>query len=64
MQSQLIEEEQTMKFYNSLGPNPRCVRMFMAEKGISIPSTEVNLMAADNRKSPYTDKTPVDKCPP
>jgi hypothetical protein len=21
-----------MKFYNSLGPNPRCVRMFMAEK--------------------------------
>ena len=22
-----------MKFYNSVGPNPRMVRMFMAEKG-------------------------------
>ena len=52
-----------MKFYNSLGPNPRCVRMFMAEKGISIPSTEVNLMAADNRKPPYTDKNPGGQMP-
>ena len=23
-----------MKFYNSVGPNPRIVRMFMAEKGM------------------------------
>ena len=23
-----------MKFYNSIGPNPRIVKMFMAEKGI------------------------------
>lgn len=52
-----------MKFYNSLGPNPRCVRMFMAEKGISIPSTEVNLLAADNRKPPYTDKNPGGQMP-
>ncbi len=26
-----------MKFYNSIGPNPQVVRVFMAEKGISIP---------------------------
>jgi glutathione S-transferase len=37
--------------------------MFMAEKGISIPSTEVNLMAADNRKPPYTDKNPGGQMP-
>ncbi|MGE0826673.1 MAG: glutathione S-transferase family protein [Candidatus Binatia bacterium] len=52
-----------MKFYNSLGPNPRCVRMFMAEKGINIPSTELNLLAAENRKPPYTDKNPGGQMP-
>ena len=26
-----------MKFYNSIGPNPRVVKMFMAEKGIDVP---------------------------
>ncbi len=39
-----------MKLYNSIGPNPRVVRMFMAEKGITIPSQEVNLMAGENRQ--------------
>ena len=26
-----------MKLYDSVGPNPRIVRMFMAEKGIEMP---------------------------
>ena len=26
-----------MKLYDSIGPNPHIVRMFMAEKGIEIP---------------------------
>jgi len=43
-----------MKFYNSIGPNPRVVRMFMAEKGIEIPSEQVDLMKGDNRKAPYS----------
>jgi hypothetical protein len=30
----------TMRFYNSVGPNPRVVRMFMAERGIEIPRFE------------------------
>lgn len=42
-----------MKFYNSIGPNPRVVRMFMAEKGIDIPKVEIDLMKGDNRKEPY-----------
>ena len=33
-----------MKLYNSLGPNPRMVRMFLVEKGIEIPLEEVDLM--------------------
>ncbi|HEY1631337.1 MAG TPA: glutathione S-transferase family protein [Rhizomicrobium sp.] len=43
-----------MKFYNSIGPNPRVVRMFMAEKGIEIPSEQVDLMKGDNRRAPYS----------
>ncbi len=42
-----------MKFYNSIGPNPHVVRMFIAEKGLKIPSVEVDLMKGENRKEPY-----------
>ena len=52
-----------MKFYNSLGPNPRCVRMFMAEKGIAVPTVEINILGAENRKPPYTDKNPGGQMP-
>ena len=52
-----------MKFYNSIGPNPGVVNMFMAEKGIDIPKVEVNLMAGDNRKEPYLSKNPAGQMP-
>ena len=32
-----------MKLYDSIGPNPRIVRMFMAEKGIEMPKQTVDL---------------------
>ena len=53
-----------MKFYNSRGPNPRMVRMFMAEKGIDVPKVEVDLLAGENRREPYTTKVnPAGQCP-
>jgi glutathione S-transferase len=52
-----------MKFYNSIGPNPRVVNMFMAEKGIEIPKVQVDLMAGDNRKEPYLSKNPAGQMP-
>jgi glutathione S-transferase len=52
-----------MQLYNSLGPNPRCVRMFMAEKGITLPTIEIDILAAENRKPPYTDKNPGGQMP-
>ena len=52
-----------MKLYNSIGPNPRLVRMFMAEKGIDIDKTEVDLMGGENRRAPYTDKNPAGELP-
>ena len=52
-----------MKFYNSIGPNPRVVKMFIAEKGLDIPRVEVDLMAGENRKEPYLAKNPAGQLP-
>jgi glutathione S-transferase len=52
-----------MKFYNSMGPNPRMVRMFMAEKGIDLPTETIDLMAGENRKEPHLSKNPAGQTP-
>jgi glutathione S-transferase len=52
-----------MKLYNSIGPNPRVVRMFAAEKGLEIPLVEVDLMAAENRREPYLQKNTAGQLP-
>jgi glutathione S-transferase len=52
-----------MKFYNSLGPNPRMVRMFMAEKGFTVPKVEVDLRGGENRREPYLKVNPSGQLP-
>lgn len=52
-----------MKLYNSLGPNPRLVRMFLVEKGVELPAEEIDIMAGENRRAPYTDKNPGGQMP-
>jgi len=52
-----------MKFYNSIGPNPRVVKMFMKEKGIEIPVEEIDLLKGDNRREPYLSKNPSGQMP-
>jgi glutathione S-transferase len=52
-----------MKLHNGLGPNPRAVRMFLAEKGLTLPLVEVDLMGGENRRAPYTDKNPSGQLP-
>ena len=52
-----------MQLYDSLGPNPRALRMYLAEKGISIPKKDVDLLGAENRKPPYTDRNPGGQLP-
>ena len=42
-----------MLLYNSIGPNPRVVRMFAAEKGIDLARQEVDLRGGENRREPY-----------
>ena len=52
-----------MKLYNSIGPNPQVVRMFLAEKGLAIETQEVDLMAGDNRKPPHLARNPHGQMP-
>ncbi len=52
-----------MRLYNSIGPNPKIVRMFMAEKGIELPKVEVDLMGGENRREPYLSKNPSGQLP-
>ncbi len=52
-----------MKFYTSIGPNPRVVKMFMAEKGIDIPRVTVDLMAGENREAAHVARNPGGQMP-
>ena len=52
-----------MKLYTGLGPNPRTVRMFLAEKGVSLPLETVDLMAGANRREPYLSLNPAGQLP-
>jgi glutathione S-transferase len=52
-----------MRFYNSIGPNPRVVKMFMAEKAIDIPRVEVDLRAGENRQAAHLARNPSGQMP-
>lgn len=52
-----------MKFYNSVGPNPRAVRMFMAEKGMKVPMVEIDLLKGENRQAAYMQKNLAGQMP-
>ncbi len=53
-----------MKIYDSkTAPNPRRVRVFVAEKGIQIPYEEVDLVKAINRGEEFRKKNPSGTVP-
>ncbi len=52
-----------MKFYDSVGPNPRVVRMFMAEKGIEMPKQTVDLRKGENREADHLKRNPHGQMP-
>lgn len=52
-----------MKFYNSVGPNPRMVRMFMAEKGVTPERVEIDLRGGENRREQYLQVNPAGQTP-
>lgn len=52
-----------MKLYQSIGPNPRLVRMFLVEKGIELPAVEVDIIAGENRQPPFLAINPSGSTP-
>ena len=52
-----------MKLYDSIGPNPRVVRMALAEKNMSVETVKVDLMAGENRRPAYLEKVPTGGLP-
>jgi glutathione S-transferase len=54
---------ETMKLYDSIGPNPRIVRMFMAEKGIEMPKQAVDLRKGENREAEHLRRNPHGQMP-
>lgn len=52
-----------MKFYNSVGPNPRMVRIFMSELGVEIPSEDVDIRSGVNRQPEFLKINASGQCP-
>lgn len=52
-----------MRLYDSIGPNPRLVRTFLAEKGVEIERVPVDLMGGENRQPDYQAKNPTGQLP-
>jgi glutathione S-transferase len=53
-----------VKLYDSaMAPNPRRVRIFLAEKGIEVPVEQVDIAKAENRQPPFLAKNPMGTLP-
>lgn len=53
-----------MKFYNlAAGVNPRRVRIFAAEKGIELPTVDLDMVKGENRSPDFLAKSPLGTLP-
>jgi glutathione S-transferase len=53
-----------VKLYDSkMAPNPRRVRIFLAEKGVEVPTVQVDIGKAENRQPAYLAKNPMGGVP-
>jgi glutathione S-transferase len=53
-----------MKLYDSkMAPNPRRTRIFLAEKGIALPTEQVDIMAKQHYTPEYTQVNPLQRMP-
>lgn len=52
-----------MKLINSVGPNPHVVRMFMAERGITLPLEDIDIIKGVNREAGYLKTNPAGQSP-
>ena len=53
-----------MKFYDSkMAPNPRRTRIFLAEKGIALPTEQVDITTMQHKTAEYTAINPLQRMP-
>jgi glutathione S-transferase len=53
-----------MKLYDSrMAPNPRRARIFLAEKGISLPTEQVDILAMQHKTPEYAQINPLQRMP-
>jgi glutathione S-transferase len=52
-----------MKLYTSVGPNPRVVALFLAEKGLAVPTETVDIIAGANRQPDFMARNPSGHTP-
>jgi glutathione S-transferase len=53
-----------MKLYDSkVAPNPRRVRIFLAEKGISVPTEQIDIMKMEHKTPEYAAINPLQRMP-
>ena len=52
-----------MKLYNSIGPNPHVVRMFLAELGVELETVEIDLMAGEKSQEEHLKRNPSGQMP-
>src|SRR5436309_7434378 len=60
----VIQEGTRMKVYDFVGaPNPKKLRVYLAEKGITIPCQQVNIVTGENRNAEFLKKNPLGGLP-
>jgi glutathione S-transferase len=52
-----------MLLFNSFGPNPRATRMFLLEKGLTVPQREMDIQRGENRQGDYLMANPAGQLP-
>lgn len=52
-----------MLLYDADSPAPRCLRMFLIEKGLQLPAVQVDVFAGDNRAPPFLALNPAGQTP-
>lgn len=52
-----------MLLLDALSPAPRALRMYLLEKGLSIPARDVDVFGGENRRPPYLAMNPAGQTP-
>lgn len=52
-----------MKLFDAPSPAPRCLRMYLIEKGIMLDTEQVDVFVGENRQPPYLQHNPAGQTP-